>query len=117
MRLLFDANLSPSLVRHLHSTYPDSLHVRDVGLAAASDAEIWAYARQEACVIVTKDTDFRERSFVEGFPPKVVWLNLGNAGTLEIAARLRDAHPAVSAFVGSSGESLLVMSGEGRGTW
>ena len=94
MKLLFDANLSPTLVAHLRTHYPGSLHVRDIGLSAGSDAQIWEHAKAEGYVIVSKDTDFRERSFVEGFPPKIVWLDLGNAGTMEIAARLRAALPA-----------------------
>jgi len=38
---------------------------------------------------VSKDTDFRERSFVEGFPPRIIWLDVGNAGTRSIADLLR----------------------------
>ncbi len=114
MKLLFDANLSPALVAHLRAPYPGSLHVRDIGLRAGSDAQIWERAKAEAFVIVSKDTDFRERSFVEGFPPKVIWLNLGNAGTLEIAARLRDAQVALTDFVADPNGSLLVISTDGR---
>jgi len=40
MKLLFDQNLSPRLLRLLADLYPDSTHVRDVGLRDASDAEI-----------------------------------------------------------------------------
>ena len=41
--------------------------------------------RRSGLVIVSKDTDFRERSYVEGFPPKVIWLDVGNAGRRAIA--------------------------------
>ena len=81
MKLLFDANLSPALIGRLRVEYPDSVHVRDVGLRNRSDAEIWEYAKGNGFVIASKDTDFRERSFVEGSPPKVIWLDVGNAGT------------------------------------
>ena len=114
MKLLFDANLSPTLVAHLRTHYPGSLHVRDIGLGAGSDAQIWDHAKVEGFVIVSKDTDFRERSFVEGFPPKVIWVSLGNAGTVVIAARLRDAQPAVTTFLAAPDESLLVISTDGR---
>jgi predicted nuclease of predicted toxin-antitoxin system len=114
VKLLFDANLSPSLVAHLHSHYPGSLHVRDVGLRAGSDAQIWEHAKAEGFVIVSKDTDFRERSFIEGFPPKVVWLDLGNAGTIDIATRLRIAQAAVATFLADPEESLLVISPDGH---
>ena len=37
MKLLFDENLSPKLVRSLEDFFPESVHVRDVGLNAADD--------------------------------------------------------------------------------
>jgi predicted nuclease of predicted toxin-antitoxin system len=114
VRLLFDANLSPTLVAHLRSHFPGSRHVRDVGLATGSDVEIWAFAKAANDVLVSKDSDFRERSFVEGFPPKVVWISLGNAGTLEIADRLRHDHAAIAQFVADPVESLLIISADGR---
>jgi len=39
MKLLFDENLSPDLVRRLTDLFPDSVHVRDVDLAAT---DTWA---------------------------------------------------------------------------
>jgi predicted nuclease of predicted toxin-antitoxin system len=36
-------------------------------------------------LIVSKDTEFREQSYLEGFPPKIIWLVVGNAGTGAIA--------------------------------
>jgi predicted nuclease of predicted toxin-antitoxin system len=65
VKLLFDANLSPALVKGLSTEYPNSAHVRDVGLRIASDEEVWIYAKANEFAIVSKDTDFRERSFVE----------------------------------------------------
>jgi predicted nuclease of predicted toxin-antitoxin system len=37
MRFLFDENLSPKLVLLLADQFPNSVHVRDVGLASADD--------------------------------------------------------------------------------
>ena len=42
MKLLFDENLSFSLVGELAKEYPNSLHVRNVGLRGAEDTRIWA---------------------------------------------------------------------------
>ena len=41
MKLLFDENLSHKLVRQLADLFPDSVHVRDVGLKAADDPVVW----------------------------------------------------------------------------
>jgi predicted nuclease of predicted toxin-antitoxin system len=86
MRLLFDQNLSPRLVSTLSDVYPDSIHVRDVGLQAADDEDVWNYARDLGLVLVSKDSDFHQRSFLFGHPPKVVWIRKGNCSTSEIEA-------------------------------
>ena len=110
MKILFDANLSPALVTGLRIEYPGSTHVRDVGMRAATDAQIWEYAKAHGFAIVSKDTDFRERSFVEGFPPKVIWLDVGNAGTAPIVGLLQSERPRVEHFDGSTRASLLILS-------
>jgi predicted nuclease of predicted toxin-antitoxin system len=108
--LLLDANLSPALVGHLRVEYPGSTHIRDVGLRSGTDGQIWDYAKANDFIIVSKDTDFRERSFVEGFPPKVLWLDVGNAGTQPIAALLKAERGRVEQFGASSDTSLLILS-------
>lgn len=110
MKLLFDANLSPALVGRLRAEYADSVHVRDVGLRDGSDAEIWEYAKGNGFVIASKDTDFRERSFVQGPPPKVVWLDVGNTGTREIELLLRREQQRVEHFAQESDIALLILS-------
>lgn len=45
LKLLFDENLSPRLVRAFADEFPDSSHVTSLGLAGISDHVIWAYAR------------------------------------------------------------------------
>jgi predicted nuclease of predicted toxin-antitoxin system len=81
VKLLFDQNVSHTLVGSLANEFPGSAHVRDVGLGRAEDEQIWTYARTHGLAIVSKDTDFRERSYVEGFPPKIIWLDVGNAAS------------------------------------
>ncbi len=110
MKILFDANLSPALVARLLVEYPGSTHVRDVNLRSASDAQIWDYAKTHSFAIVSKDTDFRERSFVESFPPKVIWLDVGNAGTGQIEALLRNEQPRIETFAAATDASILILS-------
>ena len=110
MKILFDANLSPSLVARLAAEYPDSSHVRDVNLQSVPDAQIWEYAKTHGFAIASKDTDFRERSFVEGFPPKVIWLDVGNAGTAPIEALLRSGRTRIETFAAATDASLLILS-------
>jgi predicted nuclease of predicted toxin-antitoxin system len=88
LKLLFDENLSSRLVGALADQFPNSSHVNLVGLAGATDLEIF----------------FRSLSLVNGAPPKVIWLRIGNASTAGIEAFIR------SALVISAEESLLVLS-------
>jgi predicted nuclease of predicted toxin-antitoxin system len=84
LKLLFDQNLSYKLVRSFFDEFPGSAHVRDLGLASALDTEVWEYAKQFGFTIVSKDTDFSQRGFLFGPPPKVIWIRLGNCSTKEI---------------------------------
>jgi len=74
MRLLFDENLSPKLPQRLIDLFPDSLHVRDVGMKATIDPIVWDYAKANDLMIVSKDADMHDLSLVVGNPPKVIWL-------------------------------------------
>ena len=71
MKLLLDQNLSPRLCDRLRDVWPEVVHVRAVGLAAADDSAVWAYARQHDFAIVSKDGDFSGRASLFGAPPKV----------------------------------------------
>jgi predicted nuclease of predicted toxin-antitoxin system len=46
MKLLFDQNLSHNLVPQLAGLYPDSQHVRLLGMDTADDETVWNYARE-----------------------------------------------------------------------
>lgn len=89
MRLLFDQNLSWRLVDALADVFPGSKHVRDAGLSSADDGAVWRHAADGGYMIVSKDSDFHQRSFVYGFPPKVVWIRKGNCATDEIIELIR----------------------------
>jgi predicted nuclease of predicted toxin-antitoxin system len=89
VKLLFDQNLSFRLVALLSDCYPGSVHVRDAGLGDRDDAQVWAYASEHGLTIVSKDSDFHQRSLVEGPPPKVVWIQLGNCTTADVERILR----------------------------
>jgi predicted nuclease of predicted toxin-antitoxin system len=110
VKLLFDENLSAKLVGLVRDEYPDSAHVREVGLRGASDRRIWEHARDNGFVIVSKDDDFRQRSLLEGTPPKVVWLQVGNAGTAPIAEVLRDQAPRLHQFESEGESAFLIVS-------
>jgi predicted nuclease of predicted toxin-antitoxin system len=110
VKALFDANVSPALVRALNLQFPNSAHVRDVDLRTATDDEIWNYSKVNEFTIISKDTDFRERSFVRGAPPKVIWLDVGNAGTSDIIALIQRERRRIFEFEGQPDAALLILS-------
>jgi predicted nuclease of predicted toxin-antitoxin system len=90
MKLLFDHNLSPSLINRLRDLYPESNHVYRLELDRVPDTEVWEYAKSEGFLIVTKDADFSDLSLLRGFLPKVIWIRRGNCKTADIEAILRN---------------------------
>lgn len=83
--------------------------MRDVGLASATDVEVWEYAKQSGFAIVSKDTDFSQRSFLLGFPPKVIGIKLGNCTTAQIENALRTYLTQIHHFESDQESSLLII--------
>ena len=110
MKLLFEENLSHRLVDAVARDFPGSAHLRDVDLVGAPDARLWEFARANGFALVSKDSDFRQRSFVAGTPPKVIWLDVGNDGTAEIASLLSRSKAILLQFAADGGSTLLVLS-------
>lgn len=91
-------------------SFPDSVHVRECNLLGQTDEDVWEYARSNGYTIVSKDSDFQQRSLLYGHPPKVVWLRIGNCTRQELV-HLIDAHTQeILAFDRDTSESVLVVS-------
>jgi predicted nuclease of predicted toxin-antitoxin system len=108
--LPFDQNLSHRLVQSLADIFPNSRHLRAIGLGSSDDGSVWRYAAAEGLMIVSKDADFHQLSFLRGHPPKVIWLRRGNCSTDEIEALLRRHEHDVHLFEQSADASFLVLS-------
>ncbi len=115
MKLLFDENLSPRLAGRLADIYPGSAHVHECGLASADDRAIWQYAKDKGFAIVSKDSDFQERSVLDGFPPKLIWLRAANCTSRDIEILLRAALPVIARFIQEDAESCLVLGPRVKG--
>lgn len=109
MKLLFDQNISSKLARQLSDLFPDSKHVKDLSLDRAEDEMVWNYARDHDFVLVSKDADFHQRSFLYGFPPKVLWVTLGNCSTSEIEKAIRKNNVKIIAFVQDEQASFFAL--------
>ena len=109
MKLLFDENLSPKLPNRLSDLFPNSLHVRDVGMKATNDSVVWDYAKENNFMIVSKDADMHDLSLLLGNPPKVIWLRLGNCSTSQVETLLRLNLKAIQLFSEDDNLSLLAL--------
>ncbi len=110
MKLLFDENLSHRLAEKLSDLFPGSTHVRFVGLESAEDPKVWELAVKDDFVIVSKDSDMHDRSLLFGFPPKVIWVRLGNCSTRQVEALIRLEVSRIAEFIGDDFASFLTLS-------
>jgi len=93
----------------LADVYPGSAHVHQCGLGSTDDTAIWQYAKDNGFTIVSKDSDFQERSVLRGYPPKIIWLRAINCTSAEIESHLRAAVPTIERFIQEEEESCLVL--------
>lgn len=74
-----DAQLPLALTDWLKAQGHAADHVSELMTLTASDQEIWNLAKDQSCIIVTKDRDFAIWATDRRSGPQVVWLRLGNA--------------------------------------
>jgi predicted nuclease of predicted toxin-antitoxin system len=110
VKLLFDENLSHKLAELLADIFPDSTHVRNVGLKSADDPEVWRFAVENGFLIVSKDADMHDRSLLFGFPPKVIWIRLGNCSTAQVEELVRREQETIFSFIEDDTASFLTIS-------
>lgn len=110
MKLLVDENLSPKLYRLLATPFPDSAHARECGLLGLPDEDVWEYARANGFTIVSKDSDFQQRSLLYGHPPRIVWLRIGICTRQQLVQLVTTHEPDIRALDADPFEAVLVLS-------
>ena len=89
MNLLLDANISWRLKKLLENHFTKIIHADDLPFTQpVSDTQVWNYAKENDCLIVTNDEDYFNLSVLFSFPPKVILLKTGNQKTLQISSLL-----------------------------
>jgi predicted nuclease of predicted toxin-antitoxin system len=110
MKLLLDENLSDRIVYRIIDLYPGSEHVKILSLTNTDDGIIWEYAKANDFVVISKDSDFHQRSLLYGHPPKFIYLRIGNSPTSKIVGILRDNFDVIIQFGKAESESILVLA-------
>jgi predicted nuclease of predicted toxin-antitoxin system len=112
VKLLLDEHLSARLVESLADLYPGSEQVLVSGLGGAGDGVVWEYAKLRGLTLVSKDSDFFDRSAREGAPPKVIWIRLGNCSTNDVEKLLRSQCEALRRFLEDESQICLLLGRE-----
>lgn len=107
MKLLFDNNLSHKLVERVRDIFPESSHVMNEGFDESDDKIIWEFAKENNYLIVTKDADFNELSLINGFPPKIIWIRIGNCRLKDIELLLRNITLLIHEFSSDDNSGVL----------
>jgi predicted nuclease of predicted toxin-antitoxin system len=99
MKLLFDQNLSPRLVKLLDALFPGSTHLDPIGLGEAPDAVVWEFAEDNGFIITSKDSDYLDCLAAFGFPPHVISIRSGNCSTSHVEKLLRTHFDSIQQMV------------------
>jgi predicted nuclease of predicted toxin-antitoxin system len=70
---------------------------------------VWDHAKAHGFAIVSKDSDFAERSVLEKDPPKIIWIRLGNWSTGEVEMLLQSAHEMIRGFLEKDEGTCLLL--------
>ncbi|MDB5118527.1 MAG: hypothetical protein JWQ79_4019 [Mucilaginibacter sp.] len=98
VRLISDENISWRLKKLIPQW--DILPTNEIKSGERlTDFTIWQFAKSNNYTILTFDEDFSELQNLFSFPPKIIWLRIGNAATNEIASLLIELHEDIIKFL------------------
>lgn len=60
-------------------------------------------------MLVTKDEDFHRLAVLRGFPPKVIWIRLGNCATEGVVRLLRSQIAQIVTFLSDPEAAFLAL--------
>ena len=107
IKLLLDQNLSFKIKKELKDIFSEVKHVSDIKLSDSGDLNIWYYAKVNNYSIITFDADFIDISTINGFPPKIIWLRMGNSTTFKIVQIIRNNQFQITEFLSNHENGCL----------
>ena len=107
MTLLFDQNISFRIIKRIEDIFPGSISILELNLDNPHDYDIWKFAKINNYSIVTFDSDFIELSNLNGFPPKIIWLRVGNTSTKNLAEKIRKESRSITEILKNDESAFL----------
>jgi len=107
VKLLFDQNISPRILKFLTAELPDCQQVRFAGLEDAADIDIFQYAKKNNYAIVTFDSDFVDLNALLGTPPKIIWINTGNLTTKNVTELILKNTLVIKEYLESDSDEIM----------
>ena len=112
MKLLLDQGLPRSTIEHLQRLGFEAAHVGELGMAAASDARILDFAREQGQVVVTLDADFHALlAFAKSTEPSVIRIRIEGLRAEDLARLLANVVEACGADVNRGAMVSVTESG------
>lgn len=109
---LADENLPRLLAPRLRAAGYQAEDVRDVGLGAHPDADVWRYAQAQARTLITQDGDFADIRAYAAPHAGIVIVDLPDR--LSITARIQLILDALASLAGQSLANAVVTISPGR---
>ncbi|MEL6398755.1 MAG: DUF5615 family PIN-like protein [Cyanobacteria bacterium J06626_4] len=107
-----DAHLSPAIAVWITNNFEvAAVALRDLGLRDAEDPEIFAAAKAQKAIVITKDKDFVDLVDRLEAPPQIIWLTCGNTSNARLREILSAVLPTALELL-RSGEPLVEISGD-----
>jgi len=89
VKRLIDAQLPRRLATALAGHGHDALHTLDLPRGnRTSDSDLCRIADSSGQILVSKDRDFIDSFYVNGTPPRLLWITMGNITNTELLARI-----------------------------
>src|SRR5688500_4416454 len=111
MKIWVNAQLPPAIADWIAENFNvEAVAVRELNLRDATDPQIFVAAREEAAIVMTKDSDFIELVNTHGAPPQVIWLTCGNTSNARLREILAQALPQAISLL-EAGEAIVEISG------
>jgi predicted nuclease of predicted toxin-antitoxin system len=107
IKILLDQNLSFKIKKEIKDVFSEVKHVSDTTLSDTDDLNIWRYAKINDFSIIKFDSDFIDISTIYGFPPKIIWLRMGNSTTVKVVQIIRNNQFLITEFLSNHENGCL----------